>query len=115
MRTIDVKDFKTLKMLEDNSALTLEGLNKEDAHHFMEWVKKLTPVTDEVVYIISGKFMNDSYGLTGSNAYPNDLTIQAIPLNVVENFAALVIPRFEIGGRWFDDIVANNARREDEK
>ena len=111
MRTIDVKDFKTLKMLEDNSALTLEGLNKEDAHHFMEWVKNITPVTDEVVYIIKGKTMNLAYGLTGDNAYPNDLTIQAIPLNLVKNFAALVIPRFNIGARWFDDIVANNARR----
>lgn len=115
MRTINVTDFETLKMLEENSALTLEGLNEEDALHFMEWVKNLTPVTDEVVYIIKGKIMNIAYGLTGKNAYPNDLTLQAIPLNVVENLMALVIPKFEIGGRWFDDIVANNARREDEK
>ena len=84
------------------------GLKNEFLEHLFEF-------TDEVVYIITGKFMNDSYGLTESNAYPNDLTIQAIPLNIVENAAALVIARFEIGGRWFDDIVANNARREDEK
>jgi hypothetical protein len=24
-------------------------------------------------------------------------------------------PRFQIGGRWFYDIVENNARREEEK
>ena len=28
---------------------------------------------------------------------------------------ALTIPRFHVGGRWFDDVVANNARREAEK
>lgn len=111
MRTVHVANVETLKMLEENSALTLEGLNEEDAPKLMEWVKNLTPVTDEVVYIIKGKTMNLAYGLTGDNAYPNDLTIQAIPLNLVKNFAALVIPRFNIGARWFDDIVANNARR----
>lgn len=26
----------------------------------------------------------------------------------------LAIPRFEVGGRWFDDVVDNNARREKE-
>ena len=27
----------------------------------------------------------------------------------------IVIPRLEIGGRWFDDIVDNNIWREEEK
>jgi hypothetical protein len=28
---------------------------------------------------------------------------------------AIVIPRFEVGGRWFDDVVDNNRMREESK
>ena len=59
MRTINVTDVETLKMLEDNSALTIEGLCEDDAPKFLGWVKNLTPVTDEVIYIIKGKLMYD--------------------------------------------------------
>ena len=30
----------------------------------------------------------------------------------MENSMAVVMPRFQIGARWFDDIVMNNAARE---
>lgn len=112
MKLIKVKDHKTLKMLEEQSALTVEGLIEEDAPLFLDWVKHRSPVTTESVYIIKGNIMNEVYGLTGENAYPDDLTLQAIPLNLIKNVSAIIIPRFEIEGRWFDDIVENNAMRE---
>lgn len=67
-------------------------------------------------YVISGKLMNESYHLTGTNAYPNDVTIVCMKNGEdIEVNSALCIQRFEFGGRWFDDIVDNNARRELEK
>ena len=33
----------------------------------------------------------------------------------MENHRAVTYPRFQIGGRWFLDIVDNNARREEAK
>ena len=53
--------------------------------------------------------MNNAYGLTGKNAYKDDLTIFCIKLEDIENVGAITLPRFEIGGRWFDDVVSNNA------
>ena len=50
--------------------------------------------------------------LKGSNAYKDELTIVSVKLSDLSNVNAIVIPRFEIGGRWFDDIVDNNARRQ---
>ena len=50
--------------------------------------------------------------LSGNNKYPDDCTIVSIKLEDMENSMAVVIPRFNIGARWFDDIVMNNAARE---
>lgn len=112
MKLIKVKDIETLKMLEEQSALTIEGLNEEDAPEFLNWVKQFSPVKSEIVYIVEGMLMNEVYGLTGENAYKDDLTIQAIPLNLIENVSEIIVPRFEIRGRWFDDVVENNAIKE---
>lgn len=67
----------------------------------------------EIFYKISGKVMNEYYGLTGDNAYPDALTICSMKLADIENVGAIIIPRFQIGGRWFNDVVDNNARREE--
>ena len=58
--------------------------------------------------------MNNAYGLTGTNAYKDELTILSIKLEDIENVGAITLPRFDIGGRWFDDIVDNNARHQKE-
>ena len=62
--------------------------------------------------IISGKTMNEYYNLSGKNAYKDELTIVSIPLNQLNNIDKLAIARFEVGARWFDDIVDNNRNRE---
>lgn len=115
MEKIIVTDKETLKMLEDDSALTIEGLAEESIPNFLDWIKKLTPLKKEIVYVIKGGVMNMAYGLTGDNAYPNNCTLVSVKLSDMENWEAVVMPRFGIGGRWFDDIVDNNARREMEK
>ena len=49
---------------------------------------------------------------TGSNAYPEDLTFVSIPLSMFKNIRKLAMLKLQLGARWLDDIVDNNARRE---
>ena len=110
-----------LETLYNNSALTIEGLRKDS---IKDWVKVLEEFfTDEAkekgveILIIPGKLMNDHYGLTGNNAYPDDLSIVAFKtLDYFKDdlIGKLAIDRMSWGGRWFDDIVENNVRREKE-
>ena len=106
-------ELTTLRELEDlGSALTIEGLAEDSIKDFIEWVKQYTSMINETAYIIKGKTMNMVYRLTGDNAYPDELNIVSIKLEDMENSMAVVMPRFRIGARWFNDIVMNNAARE---
>ena len=57
--------------------------------------------------------MNDACKLTGTNRYADDLNIVAVDQSTVSG-GSLVIGKFEIGGRWLDDIIDNNKRHEHE-
>jgi len=118
MRKIAVQDRATLDELYRDSAFTIEGLSADDESlgELAEWVGHLTAFRREDFYIIEGGTMNREYGLTGDNAYPaTNCTLVCIKLSDLEKPMALTIPRFQVGGRWFDDVVDNNARRESEK
>lgn len=109
---MEIKTLTTLEELESlGSALTMEGLAEDSISEFIDWVKQYTPMKSETAYIIKGKTMNDVYMLTGNNKYPDDCTIVSIKLEDMENYEKIVILKFEIGGRWFNDIVANNSMR----
>ena len=118
MNKIQVTDRKTLDELYNESAFTIEGLSSDDESlgQLAEWVKNLTAFKREDFYIIEGRTMNREYNLTGTNAYPEtDCTLVCIKLTDLVKPLALTMPRFQVGGRWFDDVVDNNARREAEK
>lgn len=107
------KEVTTLQEIKDlGSALTIEGLAEDSIKDFIEWIKKYTQMKNEDAYIIKGKTMNSLYGLTGSNAYPDDCNIVSIKLEDMENYNTIVLPRFSIGARWLDDIIDNNCERE---
>ena len=116
MKTVYVTDRKQLDELYDQSALTFEGLRAEaeDICALENWLRSHDSIIDgeAVAHIIKGGFMNRSYDLTGDNAYPNELTI--VSVTGIDQLR-IALPRFAVGGRWFDDIVANNERREKEK
>jgi hypothetical protein len=69
------------------------------------------PQEEAIVYVIPCKLMNDVYGLTDDNAYPDDLFIISVS-NI--NSVPISVPMRKIGGRWFNDIVDNNKRHQDE-
>lgn len=59
----------------------------------------------------SGKDVDDEFGLTGTNRYPDDLTFLAFSLDGLD-IGRLAIFKIRRGDRWFDDIVDNDLRRE---
>lgn len=101
MEIIKVETKEQLKDLYDCSAMTWEGLIEED------FETALNTCGDEGAkgYVTMGKVMNEICQLTGSNAYPDDLTIFSI-----DKFKGLAI---KYGARYLDDIINNNADRED--
>lgn len=116
INTNDNKSILELKdkfdLLYNTSAITIEGLSEDSIIDFINWIKEYTQMESEDVYIINGKTMNEYYHLSGTNAYSDDLTIVSIPLDNLLDFYNLAIHRFEVGARWFDDIVDNNRNRE---
>jgi hypothetical protein len=117
MNIIHVTTKEQLDELYKGSALTFEGVSieDEDLKAIFDWIKQYTPIKNETAYIISGKTMVDNYGLTGSNAYRPDIHIVSIKLSDMEDWSKIMIPRINVRGRWFDDIVDNNAMRERRK
>ena len=109
--------MKSLDDLYNNSAFTLEGFDtsKENIDKLIEWIDQCGGVKNPVsIYITKGSFMNNKYGLTKDNAYPEDLNIVSIKLEDIKNIFRLSVARFEIGARWFSDIVDNNIERQNQ-
>ena len=118
MNIIKVTTKAQLNELYKDWSLTMEGFSPEEANlrDLLDWVRELTPLKREDIYTIEGAVMNREYGLTGTNAYPDkDCTLVCVKLADMEHPKRVTMPRFQIGGRWFYDIVENNARREAEK
>ena len=116
MNIINVITREQLNDLYNQSALTFEGLSsdEENLNAVRNWLKEHGAIeyVEPDFHIITGEFMNEQYGLSGSNAYPEDLTLVSV---TDINQAKIILARFEVGGRWFDDIVDNNARREESR
>ena len=104
----NVKTREQLQKLYDNSAFTIEGLAEESIPDMLEWLKENTTFTTEnpIVYVTKGKVMNKEYDLKYGKAYAEDLTIVSV---IDIDLFKIALKRFSVGGRWFDDIVDNNA------
>lgn len=114
----EVTTKEQLEELYKSSALTFTGIvaDDENLNKIVEWIKRYSEISQPLpIHIIKGKVMNENYRLTGDNAYNDDLTLVSIKTEDIKQVNLLAIPRFEVGGRWFDDIVNNNAVRENNK
>ena len=109
-KVVEAKNKKDLDELYNCSALTIEGLDPDSVDDFADDVVEHSGTVDKVV-MTSGKLMNQVYHLTGNNTYPDRLNI----VSIIGNTMPMIMRRFDFGGRWFDDVVDNNARREREK
>jgi len=105
-------DAKTLKELVDGSALTVEGLAESAIDNFLDWVEETAGLKVRRAYVTKGSLANREWGLTGDNAYQDGLNIVSVKLDDMKDWKKVVMPRFRIGGRWFDDVYDNAIRRE---
>ena len=111
-------DETKIRELKNGSAFTWEGLSglENDKEVILDDFKKANVLDDVEIfefYTWKGELMNQIYQLTGSNAYPEDLTFVSIPLSMFNNnVGKLALVKFQFGARWLDDIVDNNACRE---
>lgn len=85
--------------LEDWKKGIQDLLTKENIGTITKWID------------FKGKDMNDKYGLTGDNRYPEDLTFLAFAIDGLD-VGKLAIFKLRMGDRWFTDIVDNDRRRE---
>ena len=114
---IKVTTRKQLDKLYNCSALTVIGLqdSDEELKAFGKWIQCRTKISQPLpIYIIKGKTMNEEYGLTKENAYPEEINLISVDLNDIEMGSKIILERFSIGGRLFDDIVNNNKLRQNE-
>ena len=111
-------DETKIRELENGSAFTWEGLSglENDKEVILDCFKKADVLGDVETfefYTWKGELMNQIYQLTGLNAYPEDLPFVSIPLSMFNNnIGKLALVKIQLGARWLDDIVDNNARRE---
>lgn len=112
---IEVSTKDKLNELYNSSALTFIGISDDEKslNDMVRWLKRKTEISNPLpIHIIKGKVMNEIYKLTGSNAYRNNLTLIAIKTEDIKNIGVMAIARFEVDGKWFDDIVNNNLEKE---
>ena len=105
-----------IQKLYDGSAWTWLGMNTDDDNleAISNWFKEQgCPLKREEFYIVTGKQMNEFCGgLTGNNAYKDDLTILCIELDNITDVNKLFLKKFEVGARWFDDITESDRSRQ---
>lgn len=94
------------------SAITIEGLDlgKNGSEAFADWCHGLAKFKKAKpdCYVTSGRVMNNAYGLTGTNAYPDDCNIVSFKLEDFEDYSKMIMPRFGVSARWLNDVVSNN-------
>lgn len=97
----------------NTSCFTFEGINLEGEakDKFRKEFEKLARDTgfdkkEMIGYRYSGKDMNEIFGLTDDNAYPDDLCFLSIP----DYYNPIV--KLNVKARWFDDIIDGNSIRQ---
>ena len=116
MALIKVPENREKEMLNEfceHSMFTFEGIDIESkqGRKSIKELEKLLRSSgynekDFIAFWMKGSVMNKHYGLTGRNAYNEDLTFLVIP-----NYYN-VLMKVKLGARWFDDIVSNNVIRQ---
>ena len=97
-----ITTLEDLEALANKSAPTWEGLLLDGLE---DQLKEIDP--EDAVYC-TGKTYNEVYGLTGNNAYPNDLSI----VFLIKWGIPIMNWKFKYGCRWADDVKDNNLARE---
>lgn len=114
---IEFTKYNELDKLFDTSAATILGAGgpiEDWIIGIQEWIKENQYGEAKTFYLYSGKLVNIKYGLTGDNAFKDDLTILSYELDNVnqDKYGKYCIDRLQKGIRWFDDIINNSVKDE---
>ena len=113
----EVTTKEQLEKLYLGSALTFMGLDDSDKNliSLSNWIKEYSEVSEPLnMFLIKGNVMNREYGLTEKNRYPDNYSIVCVELKDIKDVKKIIIPRFQVNGRWFDDVVNNDRFRQDQ-
>ena len=117
---MNIKNVTTAEELDAlGSALSFEGLipDEENLTAAIKWMNDhgadFKPNAN--VYVTKGHVMNQVDGLSGPNAYPDNVNVVSFRLEDIGDWQRLILARMNVGGRWLDDIRDNNRRREAER
>lgn len=102
-----VQGTEEFENLYNDSALTMIGLSLDSLGEYADWINQNSGgfKGEPEFWIISGERMNEEYGTD----YPEDLHIVCVKLSDLSDLGNLIIARFSVGARWFDDVVDNNS------
>ena len=83
-KTYEIKEVSSreeLEFLKNDWAFTMMGMTPSEGNlkSMLEFIESCTPIFERKVWITKGKLMNETYGLKGSHAYADDLTIVSVP------------------------------------
>ena len=93
------------------SALTVIGMIPDEAQLYVDYMDEQGCKVDNTKqgFTFEAKAMNEYYKLKGNKKYPDDINIMVIPLDAFNDGGKLALVRLTFSGRWFDDVVDNNA------
>ena len=106
-----------IKKADKGSMYTIVGAGG----NVQEWVNGYHQLLDKAEigkpvewFISKGKDVNEEFKLEGVHRFPEDLTFLFFPLDGL-NLSELAMFRLRMKDRWFDDLIDNSTRKEDEE
>lgn len=114
MNVIEIKDLKTLEKLRNGSVL-MSNDSRFSAEEFVEHVKEVIGLKIENVYTAKGRLVNEVYGFTENNAYPDDIDIVFILFAANKDKLRFRTHAPEVKARLMCDIITLKKERERKK
>lgn len=102
------------ELYKDNSFTFVDfSIGSDSLSEVVAFMKEAGVLKDEIKTVtfdvVSGAFMNRAYSLVGDTKYKDHINIVAIKLGHFKDIHKLALIKLQIGARWFNDIVDNNA------
>ena len=105
-----VNTKEELQHIYDESMSTITGAGG----NILEWISGLNNWLKEnnfgkatKFYVFKGKDVNEAYSIKGDNRYQPDVTFLSWENEGLDNLKKYFLKRFDLGIRWFDDIIDN--------
>lgn len=99
----------------ENADLTFEGaiIDEKNFNNIEMYLKDNgCEMEERNFFVYKGELINRKYGLSGKNAYNKDLDFITVRKKDLKNPEKLGVKRYTIAGRWFNDIIEKNIKKQ---